>query len=347
MQTLCKIPYSTSVNFNDIQAAANIASPFSQVVVELPYMVDKAVRTGVNKLVDMIGRPVWFMPMSVISTYNTLPPDMAYTSYAQYAKSTIYDIATNFGDAVGGIAIDHADFYRRFGDLTVENKKFYDGAMLRTQISSAHSFDLPCMVISEHISECLTNMTPTIGEPPHSARWPHLLGGDSSLTDWLVAKNVFYAQTNDEYGAPKSSENFQFTGADGVASRFFESLPVLHSARHESLCVGIVQDVNLSGSAGDRSFGEGATAAQLRFSKGLKTFLTMMDLDGFGIWGSPESLFTPTYKMVDDIHDLPERTSKAQPYSVNGVLYCDYMSNQTPVRIVTNRTFDGFTVLSQ
>lgn len=379
MQYICVVPPILSdVNFeSDPMAAAMLADPYDEIVVSYPIIVGgnpDSVRLTNQTLQLLTNHQVWIAVNTLWPDFSSLDPSIAYQSAldATYAEMLAFwsMVPPRYQHMVKGFAFDHTDLYRMFGNYNINTtpKSVYrnlDRYFTNSLIQFAHcSFNRPAMLITNKPSDLTGNVyryddaSPSF---PGAAKWPTLLGGDSSFVDYILGRDMFFTptidkSTSDRDFTPGAGTNFQF--ADGTLGswwRFFESLPVLQQAQSDNLNVGILQHIDFSATTTDYSLSPNLTAAQQSFLSGMNLFLSFTGIEYLCVRPVPAngqpSCFIPSFTSVStpsqnisSLGNLPPQSGKARVYSVNGCVYIDYMSGSTPVRIVTDEVFANFEV---
>jgi hypothetical protein len=362
MRTLCRLPSLSTTAHNGLQdwrASVMTASAYDEVVVGLPDLHAYATSAHIHRVTQslmLLQRPVWVEVKSLFPEFDSLPTQQAFDNYLQTILTEVdamwSAIPATLRRFVKGICFDHIDFTRVFGAVASDPDatsilRSMDSAYVNKQIAAARKYNLPAMLVSDRIGDVFGNVYRRPNENIWVARWPTLLGCDSSLVDWIVARDLFYAPATNSLGylQPGASEDFAFNGV-GSFERFFESWPIMRRQQSDNLCIGILQHIDTSASSGDGSLGPALTTQQRAFVKGLATFVQMLDIDAFGV----ECLggnFLASAEIVHSRYTLPVRSGESRVFSANGAIYADYMSSGSPVRIVTSQLFNGFAVYRQ
>lgn len=369
MNTICSVPLlDSTLNQLVYTTAAAIAYPYDEIILSYPKMhdypktqissnIDTVRRT--NAVLQILARPVWIKLNALWPAHNRLKPALAYRMSLQdsimEARMFWSMLPVTAHKWVKGFTYDHCDYARMFGNTvlaTTNSQTFFDRDYTNALIGVARSYSLPAMIITSRAGDITGNIYRySDTNDSGAAKWPSILGKDSSFEDWLIARDLFYAPTwqniNEADYPVGPGKNFMFLGQNSTFWSFFESLPVLQQCRSSNLSVGILQHLDFSANVGDGALDPVLTMAQKIFLNGMATFLQLVDLQGYGVAALAPSGFMPSLSSITNASVLPARNGPATFYSVNGEIIADYMNDKIPTRIVTTQSFDAFYTFQQ
>jgi hypothetical protein len=366
MQKICFLPrLDNGLNALPSVSAAGIAAPFDEVVVNYPKLTyylgdyraaDIVKRT--NALLPLLDRQVWIQLDLQWPEFDVKMPKDAYALALEATTSEVclfwQALPVEMRRLVKGFTFDHADYNRQFGaaqqfpntnGVVTRFNRYYANSL----VALCREYALPAMLISGRVADLAGDVYRfNDADIPGGAKWPSILGQDSSLNDWLIARDVFYAPlaSQGDSGYTEIVDNgSSYLGLRNVFWQFFEALPVLRRAQSGNCSVGILQHMDFTGEASDGALGPALTADQRGFLTGLSTILRLADLDGYGVAALPNQRFIPSLAQITRRVILPEtRTGKTVFYTKNGALCANYPCGGSPVTLVMDQQFSTFTI---
>lgn len=366
MKKICFLPpLANGLNALSATTAAGLAAPYDEVVLTYPKFTmtggafdNLAAIEQTNAVLQLLNGPVW---IQVDAQWPQYDADFPTTAYNEALAATQQEIATfwtqlpaSMKPLVKGFTFDHADYDRQFGYLVLARangvltrfNRFYANSL----VSLCRGYMRPCMLISNRVGDLVGNVYRFAdADNPGAAAWPSILGQDSTMADWLVARDVFYtpsATSTEEVGytaAPDDASNV-YLNLCNAFWQFFEALPVLRRVQSSNLAVGIVQHMDFSAESSDGLLGPALSTNQISFLTGLATLLQLTDIDGYGVMALGTNGFYPSLEQVNNPVATPTPSGPAVFYTLAGAVYADFATAGKPSRVITTQTLSAFTI---